>query len=122
AVANAEAGVTLISPFVGRILDWYKKTTGKEYALAGCDLLTISTGLLAELHQSTRKIDRKLSLSAPTSDVSLQKFTYLNNEAAFRWDLNEDAMATEKLAEGICNFAKDGPKLRSELKKRLMNV
>ncbi|RUS25873.1 hypothetical protein BC938DRAFT_471530 [Jimgerdemannia flammicorona] len=56
------------------------------------------------------------------SDVSLQKFTYLNNEAAFRWDLNEDAMATEKLAEGICNFAKDGPKLRSELKKRLMNV
>ncbi|RUS16199.1 transaldolase [Endogone sp. FLAS-F59071] len=160
AVACAEAGVTLISPFVGRILDWHKKATGKNYEqhedpgvasvtkiynyykqngydtivmgasfrsvgeieeLAGCDFLTISPNLLAELQNSTKSIERKLSpekaLLAP-----LEKVNYFNNEKAFRWDHNEDAMATEKLAEGIRNFAKDGVKLETELRERLLRL
>lgn len=144
AVAAAEAGVTLISPFVGRILDWYKnnqnvagypadedpgvlsvtriynyfKRHGYEtvvmgasfrnseeiLALAGCDLLTISPPLLGELAASEGEVPRKLDPEqALTMDIS--KVSY--DERGFRWDLNEDAMATEKLAEGIRLFAAD---------------
>jgi transaldolase len=157
AVACAEAGVTLISPFVGRILDWYKKSTGEEYTsatdpgvlsvskiynyykkfgyntivmgasfrntgeieqLAGCDFLTISPGLLGSLQQDNKSLERKLSPDNAQSQ-SIEKVTYFNDEAAFRWELNQDAMATEKLSEGIRNFAKDGVKLENMLKEKL---
>ncbi|MGB0495946.1 MAG: transaldolase, partial [Kangiellaceae bacterium] len=140
--ACAEAGVFLISPFVGRILDWYKKTTGKtEYLakedpgvisvtaiynyykthqyktivmgasfrnkdeileLAGCDRLTISPNLMQELTESNKVIERKLN--APTT---FSKTNTSLDEATFRWQMNEDAMATEKTAEGIRAFAAD---------------
>ncbi|ORZ20340.1 transaldolase [Absidia repens] len=155
AVACAEAGVTLISPFVGRILDWYKKATGETYTaetdpgvvsvskiynyykqygyktivmgasfrntgeieqLAGCDYLTISPALLAELQKDTKTLDRKLS---PENVTPLDKVSYFQDEKAFRWEMNEDAMATEKLSEGIRNFAKDGLKLEAVLKDKL---
>ncbi|MCV2883508.1 transaldolase [Aestuariibacter sp. AA17] len=152
--ACAEAGVYLISPFVGRILDWYKKSTGKdsyeaaedpgvvsvtkiyEYykshgyntivmgasfrnvgeilELAGCDRLTISPQLLEELSQSDAKVDVKLTDTGATKTPG-DKLT----EAQFRWEHNEDAMATEKLAEGIRNFAIDQDKLEEMLKARL---
>ncbi|KAI8968907.1 transaldolase [Mycotypha africana] len=157
AVACAEAGVTLISPFVGRILDWYKKTTGEDYTaandpgvssvtkiynyykkygyktivmgasfrntgeieeLAGCDFLTISPALLAKLQEDNKNIERKLSPdNAKTCD--LEKVTFFKDEKAFRWEMNQDAMATEKLSEGIRNFAKDGVKLEDLLKEKL---
>ena len=147
AVACAEAGVKLISPFVGRILDWHKKSTGKDYGaaedpgvvsvkqiyayykkfghstevmgasfrnvgeiqeLAGCDLLTISPDLLGELQASKAPLARKLSPEqAVKSDIKELRL----NEQSFRWHLNEDAMATEKTAEGIRNFTKDTLKL-----------
>ncbi|KAI8361835.1 transaldolase [Choanephora cucurbitarum] len=155
AVACAEAGVTLISPFVGRILDWYKNSTGKDYSgaedpgvisvskiynyykkfgyktivmgasfrntgeikeLAGCDYLTISTKLLAELKNDTGKLERKLD---PKGDKDLQKVSYFNDEKAFRWEMNQDAMATEKLSEGIRNFAKDGQKMEETLRSKM---
>ncbi|KAI7862752.1 transaldolase [Spinellus fusiger] len=158
AVACAEAGVTLISPFVGRILDWYKKSTGKNYEshedpgvlsvsqiynyykqhgyntivmgasfrntgeieqLAGCDYLTISPSLLAEMQADTKTLERKLSPET-AQVVPLQKTSYFKDEKAFRWDMNEDAMATEKLSEGIRNFAKDGVKLENLLKEKLL--
>ncbi|MFY9973237.1 MAG: transaldolase [Chromatiaceae bacterium] len=144
AVAAAEAGVTLISPFVGRILDWYKnnqnvagypadedpgvlsvtriynyfkrhgyktvvmgasfRNSEEILALAGCDLLTISPALLGELAASEGEVPRKLDPEqALTMDIS--KVSY--DERGFRWELNEDAMATEKLAEGIRLFAAD---------------
>lgn len=153
AIACAEAKVFLISPFVGRILDWYKKSTGKEYtaaddpgvvsvreiynyykandirtivmgasfrntgeieALAGCDRLTISPALLDELSADQGKLERALSAdnSKPDPKVSL-------DEKTFRWMLNEDAMATEKLSEGIRAFAKDLVGLRSMVAKQL---
>jgi transaldolase len=152
AVACAEAKATLISPFVGRILDWYKKanpTTSyaphedpgvqsvslifnyyKKFGhktqimgasfrnkdeiteLAGCDLLTISPPLLEELKQSTAPISRKLD---PAKAASLPIAPVHPDEKTFRWLLNEDAMATEKLAEGIRNFTKDLVKLESAL-------
>lgn len=157
AVACAEAGVTLISPFVGRILDWYKKSTGKDYTgsedpgvqsvtkiynyykkygyktivmgasfrntgeieeLAGCDFLTISPALLAELKKADKKIERKLSPENAQA-ASLEKVTFFNNEAAFRWEMNQDAMASEKLSEGIRNFANDGIKLENILREKL---
>jgi len=144
AVACAEAGVTLISPFVGRIYDWYKKEQGgREIAadqdpgvasvtriydyykkfgyktqvmgasfrnvnqivrLAGCDLLTISPDLLDQLEKADGTLDRKLDpLKAQTSkDERIHM-----NETTFRWMHNEDAMATEKLAEGIRKFNSD---------------
>jgi transaldolase len=152
AVACAEAGVTLISPFVGRILDWYKKDRGVSdippeedpgvksvtaiynyfkkfgYAtqvmgasfrnmgeiiqLAGCDLLTISPALLKELEQTEGVLERKLDPEkAKTADIQPLKI----NEISFRWMMNEDAMATEKLAEGIRNFTKDLLKLENKL-------
>lgn len=150
AAACAEAGVTLISPFVGRILDWYKASTGQTYsadndpgvlsvsriyqyykqhgfntivmgasfrnigqieALAGCDRLTISPQLLAELEADTGALPRKLRADADHSPMARVR----DDEAAFRWAMNEDAMATEKLAEGICNFAADQRKLEALL-------
>jgi transaldolase len=153
AIACADAKVFLISPFVGRILDWYKKSTGENYtsetdpgvvsvrsiynyykvngietivmgasfrnageieALAGCDRLTISPALLDELDAATGDLPRLLSPSKTTPDplVSL-------DEKAFRWAMNEDAMATEKLAEGIRAFAKDLGTLRGMVAKKL---
>ena len=154
AQACAEAGVYLISPFVGRILDWYKKDTGKsEYAanedpgvvsvtsiynfykskgyktvvmgasfrnideirqLAGCDRLTISPGLLDELEKSNDTLDKKLFSQQPelASEAKL-------SESSYRWAMNEDAMATEKLAEGIRNFTIDQIKLEKQLTKIL---
>jgi transaldolase len=150
AVICAEAGATLISPFVGRILDWHKKAEGvagykpdedpgvksvtqiynyyKKFGyktqvmgasfrnadeileLAGCDLLTISPQLLEELKNRSEKVERKLD-PKEAKNADLSKLTI--DEAKFRWMLNENAMATEKLAEGIRNFAKDAVKLEA---------
>lgn len=157
AVACAEAGVTLISPFVGRILDWYKKSTGQDYSatsdpgvqsvskiynyykkfgyntivmgasfrntgeieeLAGCDFLTISPALLGSLQEDNKTLERKLSPEAAQAE-NLEKVTFFKDEKAFRWEMNQDAMATEKLSEGIRNFAKDGLKLENMLKEKL---
>lgn len=156
AVACAEAKVTLISPFVGRILDWYKKATGKTYdgasdpgvvsvraiynyykkfgydtivmgasfrntdeikALAGVDFLTIAPKLLEELMNSNAEVPKVLDSSAAKSS-DFQKVSYIDDEASFRYLLNEDAMATEKLAEGIRNFAKDCVTLVDQLEAR----
>ncbi|MCP9338694.1 transaldolase [Stutzerimonas xanthomarina] len=152
AVACAEAGVFLISPFVGRIYDWYKKSEGRDYvgdedpgvqsvsriydyykahgyqtvvmgasfrnagqieALAGCDRLTISPELLSQLAQEEGTLERKLSpgrASEPRINM---------DERSFRWGLNEDPMATEKLAEGIRQFARDQEKLEALLPTKL---
>jgi len=150
AIACADAGVFLISPFVGRILDWYKAKTGEDYTaqtdpgvvsvskiynyykqhayktvvmgasfrntgeieqLAGCDRLTISPQLLDELEQDQGKLNR--ILSPENTGEALTKIN--EDEKAFRWSMNEDAMATEKLAEGIRNFAIDQDKLETIL-------
>jgi len=154
AVASAEAGVKLISPFVGRILDWYKKSTGKNYTpaeepgvisvtdifnyykkfgheteimgasfrnkgeiteLAGCDLLTISPQLLGELKASTDPLARKLD-PARAKNADVKKVSF--DEKGFRFALNEDAMATEKTAEGIRVFAADIVKLEQLIKQK----
>lgn len=155
AVHCAESGATLISPFVGRILDWNKARTGRDYAahedpgvqsvqtiynyykkfgyktevmgasfrnkgeiieLAGCDLLTISPGLLGELQDSSDPIDRKLSQEeASKMDIERIEIT----EKSFRWLFNEDAMATEKTGEGIRNFAADIRKLETMIQSKL---
>jgi transaldolase len=148
AVACAEAGVTLISPFVGRIYDWYRKERGvkdipadedpgvesvtriydyfKKFGyktqvmgasfrkvdqivrLAGCDLLTISPDLLAQLERTEGSVSRRLSVdTAKASDA--QKIHL--DEKTFRWMHNEDAMASDKLAEGIRHFYADARKL-----------
>ena len=147
AIACAEAGAQLISPFVGRIFDWYKKNTGEDYAgandpgvqsvrriyeyykkfgyktevmgasfrntsqiteLAGCDLLTISPELLQKLADSHEPISRKLTTElAAAADIEKIKL----HEVSFRMALNQDAMATEKLAEGIRLFCADTEKL-----------
>ena len=148
AIACAEAGAQLISPFVGRIYDWYKKSTGIDYMgaedpgvqsvrriynyyrkfgyktevmgasfrntsqileLAGCDLLTISPDLLQQLADSDAPVERKLSAEAAPSANIVQMSL---NEEAFRFMMNEDAMATEKLAEGIRAFCVDSGKLK----------
>jgi transaldolase len=152
AVACGEAGVQLISPFVGRIYDWYKKQAGSNWdeaamagandpgvrsvtqifnyykkfgihtevmgasfrnvgqivALAGCDLLTISPELLAQLHAAESQITPALEATA-AEQLDLRAVSY--NEASFRYALNQDAMGTEKLAEGIRQFAVDAGKL-----------
>lgn len=147
AVACAEAKVQLISPFVGRILDWHKAKTGQDYVgaedpgvqsvteiyhyykkfgyatevmgasfrntgeileLAGCDLLTISPDLLQELTDTEGVVERKLD-PASAAAAELEKISL--DEKTFRWQLNEDAMATEKTAEGIRKFAVDIVKL-----------
>lgn len=151
--ACAEAGVYLISPFVGRILDWYKKDTGLDYTasedpgvvsvteiynyykqhdfktvvmgasfrntgeiieLAGCDRLTIGPALLEEMANSQTQVTRMLT-PAKTIEKAPQALT----ESEFRWEFNEDAMAVEKLAEGIRNFAIDQGKLEVMLKEKL---
>lgn len=152
--ACAESGVFLISPFVGRILDWYKANTDKkEYTgqedpgvvsvtaiynyykahgyktvvmgasfrntdeilcLAGCDRLTISPQLLETLANTPGDIDTYLSDAGKTQNAPA-----LLSEAEFRWDMNQDAMATEKLAEGIRNFAADQVKLEAVLRESL---
>jgi transaldolase len=156
AIACAEAKVRLISPFVGRIYDWYKAKTGREYTgaddpgvksvrtiynyfkkfgyetqvmgasfrntsqileLAGCDLLTISPELLAELQASEGKVTCHLSLEeAKASDVAKVPM----DEKTFRWMLNEDAMGTEKLAEGIRKFTEDIIKLEALIAQKLV--
>ncbi|XP_071942207.1 transaldolase-like [Antedon mediterranea] len=157
AVACAEAKVTLISPFVGRIMDWYKASTGtKAYApdddpgvksvrsiftyykkfdyktvvmgasfrnvgeitaLAGIDLLTISPKLLGELTASTDEVTEKLSVASAKKDP-VEKISI--DEGTFRWMLNEDQMATEKLSDGIRKFAADAIKLETMLKQKLV--
>ena len=146
AVACAEANVKLISPFVGRIYDWYKKSTGTDYQgaedpgvqsvkgiyqyyrkfgyntevmgasfrntsqileLAGCDLLTISPDLLQKLADADAPVERKL---VKDESADIQKIAI--DEKTFRFMLNEDAMATEKLAEGIRAFVADSIKLK----------
>ena len=152
AVACGDAGVRLISPFVGRIYDWHKKAagaawdeaansgandpgvksvaqiytyykrfgidtevmgasfrnTGQILALAGCDLLTISPELLAQLQAGSAPVVRALD-PAVCTQAAVHALSF--NEASFRWALNEDAMATDKLAEGIRAFATDAVKL-----------
>ena len=153
AVACAAAGVHLISPFVGRIYDWWKNNTGEQYtaetdpgvrsvqriyayykhhgfatvvmgasfrnsgqieALAGCDRLTISPALLAELEGDQGPLQRALAPAAATSSDARRH----PEEAEFRWHLNEDAMATEKLADGIRLFARDQEALEATLAER----
>ena len=149
AIACAEANVQLISPFVGRIYDWYKQSTGQEYAgaedpgvqsvqrifeyykkfdyktevmgasfrnigqiieLAGCDLLTISPKLLGELQASSEPLEKKLDQAA-AKQSDLKKITL--DEPTYRYQFNDDAMATEKTAEGIRRFAVDMNKLET---------
>ncbi|RVU32279.1 transaldolase [Neptunomonas marina] len=151
AAACAEAGVYLISPFVGRILDWFKQNNsdtvytaendpgvesvtkiynyykangyktivmgasfrniGEIQQLAGCDRLTISPNLLEELAKTTAPLEQKLTQANGKSEQ--QKVVL--DEKGFRWAMNQDAMATEKLAEGIRNFAADQEKLEKLL-------
>jgi transaldolase len=150
AVACADAGVFLISPFVGRIYDWYKKAEGRDFVgaedpgvqsvsriyqyykandystvvmgasfrnlgqieqLAGCDRLTISPELLQQLADDQGDLPRLLNPGTSEPRQAL-------DESAFRWALNEDAMATEKLAEGIRLFARDQEKLEALLANR----
>jgi len=154
AVACADGGIKLVSPFVGRILDWNKKNAGKDFVgaedpgvksvtqiytyykkfgyktevmgasfrnkgeileLAGCDLLTIAPPLLAELKASSEPVVRKLDPTKAAS-ADLQKVSY--DEKAFRFALNEDAMATEKTAEGIRLFSADIVKLEQLIAQR----
>ena len=149
AAACAEGNITLISPFVGRIMDWYKKRDGKDFtaeddpgvqsvryiyayyknygyktqvmgasfrnvgqilALAGCDLLTISPDLLNQLQSMNEPVTRKL---VPVEKAAIAPVRLDVAEPAFRYALNGDAMATEKLAEGIRAFAVDTEKLEA---------
>ena len=178
AIGAAEAGAYLISPFVGRILDWFKASTKKEYSkeedpgvqsvktifnyykkygyntivmgasfrntgeiteLAGCDYLTISVchikpvlrigikyanfqflqpNLLEELLNSNEPVPKKLDASQASS-LDIEKKSYINDEALFRFDFNEDQMAVEKLREGISKFAADAVTLKGILKEKL---
>jgi transaldolase len=155
AIACAEAGVQLISPFVGRILDWYKAATKKDYApaedpgvvsvteifnyykkhgystevmgasfrnkgeileLAGCDLLTISPALLGDLQAATDPVVKKLDATrARAMEIAKRHI----DEKTFRYEVNEDQMATEKTADGIRKFAADIVKLEQLVSKKL---
>ncbi|CAR25986.1 ZYRO0A12914p [Zygosaccharomyces rouxii] len=145
AVAAAEAGVTLVSPFVGRIMDFYKAKTGKTYsgeedpgvlsvrriynyykkhdyktivmgasfrnvdeikALGGVDFLTISPNLLDELYNSQETVDKVLDVES-AKKAGDDKVSFINDEALFRYEVNDDAMATDKLADGIRRFSHD---------------
>lgn len=153
AIACADAGVFLISPFVGRIMDWFKAKEGRDFgpeedpgvlsvrsiynyykangiktvvmgasfrnigeitALAGCDRLTISPNLMDEMDTQTGTLARALSPDTFTVEPKVDM-----DESTFRWMMNEDPMATEKLAEGIRNFAKDLGKLRVLIDEKL---
>ena len=155
AIACAEAKAKLISPFVGRIMDWYKAKEKKDFApaedpgvisvkeiysyykkfgyttevmgasfrnvgeiqeLAGCDLLTISPNLLAELQKSSAPLTRKLSPEI-ARDSKIEKISL--DEKKFRWMFNESAMATEKTAEGIRLFNADAQKLAQAISAKL---
>jgi len=157
AIAAAEAGAFLISPFVGRILDWYKAATKKEYSgaddpgvksvkeifnyykkrgyqtivmgasfrnsseireLSGCDYLTISPGLLEELQKSDQATPKKLNASDAAA-LDLPKRSYIDDEATFRFDFNEDPMAVHKLSEGISKFAADAVTLKNTLREKV---
>lgn len=157
AIAAAEAGAFLISPFVGRILDWYKaahkrdytaeedpgvksvqdifnyykkhgyntivmgasfRNTGEITELAGCDYLTISPNLLEDLYNSNAAVPKKLDAS-DAAKLNIPKRAYLENEAAFRFDFNEEAMGVEKLREGISKFAADAVTLKDLLKAKI---
>jgi transaldolase len=157
AIAAAEAGAFLISPFVGRILDWYKAAMKKDFPatedpgvksvgaiynyykkygyktivmgasfrnigeiteLAGCDYLTISPNLLEDLYNSTDKVPQKLEASQAAS-LDIPKRSYLNDEALFRFDFNEEQMAVEKLREGISKFAADAITLKGILREKI---
>lgn len=154
AMASADAGAFLISPFVGRIYDWYVKNEGRKFepeedpgvksvrtiyaayktrgiktivmgasfrsvgqveALAGCDRLTISPSLLEELSKDNGTLPRRLSPENPGTAPAIPAV----DERSFRWALNEDAMATEKLSEGIRLFAADLRKLHSLIDAKL---
>ncbi|CAL1604736.1 unnamed protein product [Knipowitschia caucasica] len=159
AVACAEANVTLISPFVGRILDWHKentdrksyephedpgvvsvtkifnyykkfgystvvmgasfRNTGEVKALAGCDLLTISPSLLAELSQDHSAVPQMLH-AEKAKKCDLEKIHL--NEKSFRWQHNEDRMAVEKLSDGIRKFAADAIKLETMIKDKMLSA
>ena len=155
AVACAEAGAFLISPFVGRILDWFKANSSKDFDatndpgvesvekiynyfkkynyntivmaasfrnkeeiinLAGCDKLTISPSLLEELNKSEGDLDQKLSQNQ-SSQIDIDRINV--NESSFRWHLNENQMASFKLAEGIRLFNKDLLKLKKTIREQL---
>lgn len=157
AIAAAEAGAFLISPFVGRILDWYKANKHQEYSkeedpgvksvqqifnyykkygyktivmgasfrntgeiteLAGCDYLTISPTLLEELYNSKDSVPKKLDAKAATT-LDIEKKSYIDDESTFRFDLNEDPMAVNKLSEGISKFAADAVTLKDILRKKI---
>lgn len=158
AIACAQADITLISPFVGRILDWYKKAEGVDSypgpqdpgvisvsriyqyfkthnyntivmgasfrntdeieCLAGCDKLTISPDLLNSLNEDSGQLTRVLSPNDTSTEAKWPELT----ESQFRWHLNEDAMATEKLAEGIRNFTKDLISLEALLSNEYLSV
>lgn len=181
AIAAAEAGAYLISPFVGRIMDWYKaamkkdsfaphedpgvksvqtifnyykkfgyktivmgasfRNKGEITELAGCDYLTIAVGtpflirskarnmlltcvqpnLLEELYNSTEPVPKKLK-SEDASSLDIQKQSYINDEALFRFDFNEQAMAVEKLREGISKFAADAVTLKNIIREKLQKA
>ncbi|GBF60681.1 transaldolase [Trichophyton mentagrophytes] len=157
AIAAAEAGAYLISPFVGRILDWYKAAMKREYTaeedpgvksvqsifnyykkhgyktivmgasfrntgeiteLAGCDYLTISPNILEELYNSSAAVPKKLD-PAGAANLDIPKRSYLNDEALFRFDFNEEQMAVEKLREGISKFAADAVTLKGIIKEKI---
>jgi transaldolase len=157
AIAAAEAGAFLISPFVGRILDWYKAAHKRDYTaqedpgvksvqdifnyykkfgystivmgasfrnigeiteLAGCDYLTIAPALLEELYNSTDAVPQKLN-AADAHNLDIEKREYLNDEASFRFDFNEQAMGVEKLREGISKFAADAVTLKQLLAQKI---
>jgi len=155
AVACAKSGIRLISPFVGRIYDYYKQTTGKDFRgpedpgvqsvkriftylkqygyatqimgasfrnvgqileLAGCDLLTISPELLEELQESTAPVVRKLDIetakASPVKEIDV-------SEKNFRWLVNEEAMANDRLADGIRRFAADAVTLEGIIARKI---
>ncbi|MGC9449800.1 MAG: transaldolase [Oceanipulchritudo sp.] len=157
AITAAEHGCTLISPFVGRILDWYRAETGAEYtsendpgvqsitqiyhylkhydletqvmgasfrnigqirALAGCDLLTISPELLEDLKNSGEPLERRLSVERAKAEP-IQRMEI--DEKTFRWHLNADPMATDKLAEGIRKFAADTENLTDLIDREIID-
>lgn len=157
AIAAAEANAFLISPFVGRILDWYKAALKKDFPahedpgvksvgaifnyykkhgyktivmgasfrnvgeiteLAGCDYLTISPNLLEDLLKSTDKVEQKLKAEDAVK-LDIPKRTFINDEANFRFEFNEDQMAVEKLREGISKFAADAVTLKSILREKI---
>ena len=157
AISAAENGCTLISPFVGRILDWYKAQTGADYeaqddpgvqsvtqiyhylkhhdkktevmgasfrnvgqirALAGCDLLTISPDLLEELKNCHEPLEQQLSVARAKAEP-IQRMEV--DEKTFRWHLNADPMATDKLAEGIRKFAADTENLIDLIEREIID-